>query len=527
MVRILLVDDEPFIVQGLKAMLEQGNQNCEIVGEASNGKEALDFLKQREVDLVIADIQMPVMSGLGLLETIRKEKISDAYFVILSGYSDFQYAQQALRYKTMDYVLKPVKQEELEHIIAQVENLNRKKEEEEKKEQRWEQVVLSGSISAVLNGKTDSGVLQYLKDHLELSGGICYVELEPEQAADREKSDLSRDLWIACQKVMGEKWKEYCIRDMASDGTYRVGMLLTEDMAREKDQTGQEFLREFLGELRGEERIPVRAFVGCSVYNLEELSKSCRTAEMLKSLSVFREPQEIVWYDGEQEKYHPENMVLCKDILDALIRAAEENDGEQIAQDVQELYSRMENTGMDRQMIDMNLNYLLFGLVHLVVSQDDTVSQEGAFSMLRENGFELHTMRGNQAHLEKFVREYAEYLVKLRKKGSRGVVADVEKEISERYAENLTLKEMSQKFFVNSAYLGQMFKKKHGISFKEYLNNYRVEQAADLLLRTDKKIYEIAEEVGYHDLDYFINRFIAVKGCTPSRFRKKAREGDN
>lgn len=312
---------------------------------------------------------------------------------------------------------------------------------------------------------------------------------------------------------------------MASDGAYRVGMLLSEDMAKEKGQTGQEFLREFLRKLREEERMPVRAFAGCGVHNFEELSESRRTAEMLKSLSVFREPQEILWYDEEQEKYHPENVVLCKDILDALIRAAEENDGEQIAQNVEELYRRMESTGMDRQMIDMNLNYLLFGLVHLAVRQDDTVSQEGVFSILRENGFDLHTMRGNQAHLEKFVREYAEYLVKLRKKGSRGVLADVEKEISERYAENLTLKEMSQKFFVNSAYLGQMFKKKHGISFREYLNNYRVEQAADLLLRTDKKIYEIAEEVGYHDLDYFINRFIAVKGCTPSRFRKKSREG--
>ena len=525
MVRILLVDDEPFIVQGLKAMLEQGNQNCEIVGEASNGKEALDFLKQRDVDLVIADIQMPVMSGLELLETIRREKISDAYFVILSGYSDFQYAQQALRYKTMDYVLKPVKQEDLERIIAQVESLTRKKEEQEKKEQHWEQVVLSGSISAALYGKTDSGVLQYLRDHLAFSGEICYVELEPEQAADRGKADASRDLWNACRNVFGEKWKEYCVRDVASDGAYRVGMLLSEDMAKEKGQTGQEFLREFLRKLREEERMPVRAFAGCGVHNFEELSESRRTAEMLKSLSVFREPQEILWYDEEQEKYHPENVVLCKDILDALIRAAEENDGEQIAQNVEELYRRMESTGMDRQMIDMNLNYLLFGLVHLAVRQDDTVSQEGVFSILRENGFDLHTMRGNQAHLEKFVREYAEYLVKLRKKGSRGVLADVEKEISERYAENLTLKEMSQKFFVNSAYLGQMFKKKHGISFREYLNNYRVEQAADLLLRTDKKIYEIAEEVGYHDLDYFINRFIAVKGCTPSRFRKKSREG--
>lgn len=525
MVRILLVDDEPFIVQGLKAMLEQGNQNCEIVGEASNGKEALDFLKQRDVDLVIADIQMPVMSGLELLETIRREKISDAYFVILSGYSDFQYAQQALRYKTMDYILKPVKQEDLERIIAQVESLTRKKEEQEKKEQHWEQMMLSGSISAALYGKTDSGVLQYLREHLAFSGRICYVELEPEQTADWGKADVSRDLWSACRNVFGEKWKEYCVRDVASDGAYHVGMLLSEDMAKEKGQTGQEFLREFLRKLREEERIPARAFAGCRVQNFEELSESRRTAEMLKSLSVFREPQEILWYDEEQEKYHPENVVLCKDILDALIRAAEENDGEQIAQNVKELYRRMESTGMDRQMINMNLNYLLFGLVHLAVRQDDTVSQEGVFSILRENGFDLHTMCGNREHLEKFVREYAEYLVKLRQKGSRGVLADVEKEISERYAENLTLKEMSQKFFVNSAYLGQMFKKKHGISFKEYLNHYRVEQAADLLLRTDKKIYEIAEEVGYHDLDYFINRFIAVKGCTPSRFRKKSREG--
>jgi two-component system, response regulator YesN len=61
------------------------------------------------------------------------------------------------------------------------------------------------------------------------------------------------------------------------------------------------------------------------------------------------------------------------------------------------------------------------------------------------------------------------------------------------------------------------------MSFKDYLNNCRIEQAAVRLLRTDDKIYQIAEEVGYHDLDYFVNRFISVKGCTPSKFRKGAR----
>lgn len=527
MVRILLVDDEPFIVQGLKAMIEQGNQNCEVVGEASNGREALEFLKHTDVDLIIADIQMPVMSGLELLEMIRNEKISDAYFVILSGYSDFQYAQQALRYQSMDYVLKPVKQEDLEKIIAQVEKLNRRKEEEEK-EQQWEQMVLSGSIAAVMTGKTDTGILQYLRTHLPFFGEFRYVELEPEQVEERENPEQGRILWQACRKLMGEKWKECCIRDMITgEGIWRVGILLSETMAKESGQTGQEYLKTLLDRLKAQEHLTVTAFAGCGVLQLEELAKSRQTAEMVKSLSIFREPQQIMWYEEEQEKSRPDSVLLCKGTLDALIRAAEENDGEQIAQRVEELYRQMGNAGMDRQIIDMNLNYLLFGLAHLAVQQDETVSQEEVLAMFRENGFDLHTMRGEKAHLEKFVREYAEYLVKLRKKGSRGVLAEVEKEISERYAENLTLKEMSRKYFVNSAYLGQMFKKKHGISFKEYLNNFRVDQAAELLLRTDKKVYEIAEEVGYHDLDYFINRFIAVKGCTPSRYRKKSMEEEN
>ena len=92
--------------------------------------------------------------------------------------------------------------------------------------------------------------------------------------------------------------------------------------------------------------------------------------------------------------------------------------------------------------------------------------------------------------------------------------------IKENFASNLTLKELSERYFVNSAYLGQLFRKKYGCSFKDYLNQYRMEEAAKLLIRTDQKIYQIAEAVGYKDVDYFVNRFISVKGCTPAKFRK-------
>ena len=102
------------------------------------------------------------------------------------------------------------------------------------------------------------------------------------------------------------------------------------------------------------------------------------------------------------------------------------------------------------------------------------------------------------------------------------MLGEIEREIRENYAKNITLKSLSEKYYVNSAYLGQLFRKKNGQSFKDYMNNYRMERAADLLLHTDKKIVEIAEEVGYHDLDYFVNRFILVKGCTPAKFRREA-----
>ena len=171
----------------------------------------------------------------------------------------------------------------------------------------------------------------------------------------------------------------------------------------------------------------------------------------------------------------------------------------------------------------MNMNYLLYRLVSLAMEQDDSVNQDEVLQYICENAFQVHMIRGSLSHFRRFVMEYADYLVQLRQNASRGVLLDVEGEIRKNYAENLTLKELGKKYFVNSAYLGQMFRKKYGVSFKEYLNNYRIERVAEILLRTDDKIYLVAEEVGYRDLDYFINRFIQSKGCTPTTYRKKTR----
>ncbi len=161
--------------------------------------------------------------------------------------------------------------------------------------------------------------------------------------------------------------------------------------------------------------------------------------------------------------------------------------------------------------------------MYLDFFQDDNVNQEEILRIISEQSFKEGITRGSKAHMLRFAREYAEYLAQLRKNVSRGVLAEVEREVKSHFSENLTLKGLSEKYYVNSAYLGQLFRKQYGCSFKDYLNQTRLDEAARLLVHTDKKIYQVAEETGYHNLDYFVNRFISAKGCTPAKYRRKAR----
>ena len=175
------------------------------------------------------------------------------------------------------------------------------------------------------------------------------------------------------------------------------------------------------------------------------------------------------------------------------------------------------------QLPNFMINYLLFQFIHLASEQDDNVNQQEILRLISESSFKTGIERGSRAHMTRFCCEYGDYLSQLRKNVSRGVIGMVEKEVRDNYATNITLKSLSEKYYVNSAYLGQLFRKKYGQSFKDYLSNYRINEAAKQLLKTDKRISQIAEDVGYKDNDYFIRKFIEIKGCTPSKYRKNSR----
>ena len=358
MLKVMLVDDEPFIMQGLSVLIDWETLGYKIVKMASNGGEAYEYLKENRVDLIISDISMPVMSGLDLLGKIREEGLSDAYFVVLSGYNDFDYARQAIRYTCMDYLLKPINKDELTEILKKV---------------------------------------------------------------------------------------------------YEEGRMVK----KEEDEAGA---------------------------------------------------------SGK--------VVLYKKELDDLIKAIETNELHAINTSVDALYDEIYNAGMNDDIVAMNLNYLQVQLIHLAVEQDESIDQEEVLNYINENVYDGGKTKDSRVHIKRFALGYADYLSQLRKNASRGVLAEVEKEIKLNYADNLTLRDLSKKYYVNPAYLGQMFKKKYNQSFKDYLCTVRINEAASMLLKSDDKIALISEKVGYKDVDYFIQKFIEQKGITPAKYRRNSGKED-
>ncbi len=375
MLKVLLVDDEPFILQGLSMIIDWEANGFEIVEVASNAFVALEILQKKQIDLVITDIKMPKMTGLEMVEKVRRENLSDAYFVILSGYNDFNYVRNALQNNCVDYMLKPVEKEELLAVLKKVKE-------------------------------------QYENNHKE-----------KEEHLQSEKDLFTKTfLGIDLNKVSNENWTDKKIDKQKADG---------------------------------------------------------------------------------------------------LIHAVEIGDKEEIEKGVLDVFEELGDDKADGRVFNMIVNYMLFRLIHMASEQDENVNQQEVFQFIINNALEQESGSDGKEGMKRLLSDYADYLSQLRGNQAKGVLGKIEADVKENFKENLTLKDLSRKYYVNAAYLGQIFKKQYGESFKDYLNRIRIERAVELLLHTDMKIYEIAEAIGYKDMDYFINKFIAINGCTPAKFRKQ------
>lgn len=530
MIKVLIVDDEPFIRQGLRILIDWKQYGYEIIGEAKNGIEAITEIDKNKVDLIITDIKMPEMNGIELIGYVRDNISTKIKFIVLSGYYEFEYAKKAIKYNVTDYILKPIQKDELVKVISSFKEEHFKQENHDTIQKMKDKVVYDTYLNEIISGKCNKVNLEYIEGCQSFSGELRYIIIKISCHRDN-CGDISEDEVIEVQqrvyqkiiKWLGENYYNVIIDSSKYGDSYDIGFIYDKNLLKAQGISEKEYIIGLQKMIKQDEKYNFYMYIGQKVSSIKELSISYKGAAKARLFSNCSNENSIVYYDEIAEKKEI-NYNIEKQYIDNLIQAIEENSEEQIIERVDKLFNSFKEQNIDLEIIKINMNYLLFNIINIAKDLESEVNHEEVMQYISSISSEqIIGVRGeeHEEHLKKFSLECSKYLSQLRQNSAQGILNKIDKEISEHYMDKISLKSLSEKYYINSAYLGQIFKKHYNVSFNNYLNDYRIEKAAELLKRSDEKIYKIAEQVGFSNTDYFINKFVKLKQKTPLQYRKQ------
>ena len=240
---VLLVDDEIMIREGFKRLFDWESHDCEVIGEASDGMEALNQIEMLNPDIVIMDINLPIMNGLKVIKSSRM-KHPEIAFVIVSGYDDFSYCREALRLQITDYILQPVNYEEFGSCI---DNL---------KISLYERRITTEAEPEKQEERTITGITRYLQEHLEEEISLSVLEqefhLNPQYISQLFKSEIGVGFLAYLTNIRMEKAKKLLlstslsVAEVAERSGYSDYRVFTKVFKKTEGVTPSQFRRDFL-----------------------------------------------------------------------------------------------------------------------------------------------------------------------------------------------------------------------------------------------------------------------------------------
>lgn len=519
---VLLVDDESYTRQGLRNLIDWEACGYRVTDEADNGEDALAVIRERQLDLVITDIRMPEMDGLELIRRAREELSACPSFIIISGYDDFSYAQQAVRYGVFDFVLKPIDEGILTSALRKLDQVMARS----KAEQAQQALNFSRQmIPRMMTGDADDDSIRNWCEQqgIALPDRFRYVLVEvndlhpwrerseapdPEQTLRTIQQALSSRLRASSHYYVHEHYK-------------RFGFILPERWLSEIG--GGSALNAFAEQLRrdlsAQWQTPVYLYIGESVDSLHRIGDSYRSASyalMYKFISpggVFLHDE----WEGRPLRYAS----LEDDVVKQLTDRVEVNDVAGMNASIDAIFAQFRDEGYTPEAVKLAIHHCVSALVRI----------------LRQMGAEETDVRGIEPILgwqdlcitpgelkrlfAEFLLECAGRIAEYRKDGMKGSIAKVKDYIERHYRDNISLKQLAAQFYMNPVYLGQLFKKTYDTYFNDYLCQIRIEQSKQLLRQTDLRVYEIADRVGFNNADYFVTKFEKSVGMTPTEYRNK------
>lgn len=529
MYKVILIDDEVEVREGIKYLTPWADCGFELIGDFENGRDAWEAMDGLKPDAVITDICMPFMDGLELSQRIF-DHYRDVKVVIVTGFEDFDYAQRAIKLKVNDYLLKPLNSQEftdfmlrmrreLDEDRARKEDLSRLRSQLHQSLPLLKERFLEKLATSSMSEEERKAGLEEYQLHLAGPSYVAMVgDLDDRQDEEEVQSDSDRELirfgmYNIMQEIIEKEHGGIVFRTR----DHKVVALYssTPDQLMLESQTLSGHVRSSVEKYL---KHTVSIGIGRPCQELQQLQQSYTEAlsaldyRFMLGINRTLLIQDVEF--GQRAAISPNNE-WEKQVISAMRTGSRDSVTKALQAGFDEL--RNSGTSVDKgygiihKLLAALMNWIgETGLEHATGIEDDVFSQIQT----------MRTLDGIQRWLEEMCHQILADLSAKRSNVSLSQMQKAEQFINENYSkEELTLNEICNHLYMSISYFSTLFKQHTGMTFIEYLTRIRMEKAKQLLTVTSHKTYEIAQHVGYGDPHYFSVIFKRQTGTTPKEYR--------
>jgi two-component system, response regulator YesN len=527
MKKVLIVDDEILVRVGLKSAINWEENGYMVVGEAKNGKEAVSMFDKYNPDILITDISMPFMNGLELIEVLKQKKQS-LKVIILTHYEDFNYAQEAVQLGVIQYILKSqLSPDGLLKVLKKISKDMKDSDRSSYFSQQQNNELVEKSIRDLELYKIITGKVK-IKEELEItiqnygtqflfnSFVIAYALIPSkyiEGSPNKEDSAYFRKvLENVSQQVLITN--EFSI-DIVIKGN-KILYLFNFNIENLEGSIALEKIIKLMGSVKNNigQFLNLQLSIGVSSIGncLENLNKLYHEAKTAQEYNFF--DMKIHVFNRKLQQAKPDIPVIDSGRLKKYII---DRSKEEVSSYLDEIFNLL--------FISKNIEYVRRIFIDLLNQAKLLYSQlsNDKISNVSELDYDVFNQLYNFELIKKYILEiYYDLFLCYQNKQAKGyshIVRKIIHYIEENYKKDISLSNIADHVQLSSSYLSFLFKRETGVNFSSFLAEFRIEKAKLLLTESNKKIYEIAEEVGLDNPYYFSKIFKEITGMTCKEYR--------
>jgi len=515
--KLILVDDEFIVRDGISRCVPWGDNGFELCGLFENGLDAMEYIENNPVDIVISDINMPKMDGLALSRTLS-DVFPDITVLLLTGYDDFDYAREAVKNQVREFLLKPITADELSGVLSRIQremdDFSSAKQQQALMQEKLEQsmpLLKEHFLYRLVSGRLEKSQKERRKDFfqwkdLQESYMVAILTM-PENWTELERMTLAESVRNSLDdkdEVFSNREENFVLLFQGSepDSLMKRGLQHLEIIFRRAVALQEGHIFAGYGEVVNHTDQLVSSYRGAA--SAVEYSRLLGVSQILSVVDV-REKKSV-----SLETYN----MLTSNII-ANLKEGRRKESEQSLRDLISYMERHYLTSGEAAMFFARLDVQLSDFMMSMNLQSDEFSEfsfsSEKFKSLQQTGSYFLSLIKK---IEDMINNRRHDLVLSRIDRAREIIAA-------RYSENrFSLQDICNELYLSSSQFSLLFKEGTGQTFVEYLTSFRIEEAKKLLKTTDLKGYEIAESAGFSDPRYFSLLFKKHSGMTAMEYRR-------